>query len=106
MIIQVQTDNHIEGGSDLLRRIETEVGISLDRFAGRITRVQVHLSDDNGTKKGGADDKRCVLEARLAGLQPLAVSHQAATVAQAVDGAVDKLTRSLDATLGKLETQS
>ena len=50
----------------------------------------------------GAKDERCLLEARLAGLQPLAVSHQATTLEQAVDGAVEKLKRSLDRTLGRL----
>jgi ribosome-associated translation inhibitor RaiA len=45
---------------------------------------------------------RCLLEARLAGLQPVTVSHQAATMEQAVDGAVDKLKRSLDSTLERL----
>jgi hypothetical protein len=34
--------------------------------------------------------------------QPIAVSHQAATPEQAVDGAVEQLKRSLDSTLGRL----
>jgi ribosome-associated translation inhibitor RaiA len=105
MIIQVNTDNNIEGHQALAEQLKTEVQNSLERFGDKITRVEVHLSDDNSNKKSGPDDKRCLLEARLAGLQPLAVSHQAATTEQAVDGAVDKLMRSIDATLGKLENQ-
>lgn len=105
MIIQVNTDNSIEGRRELAQQIETTVRNSLERLGGQITRVEVHLSDDNSDKKSGTKDKRCLLEARLAGLQPIAVSHQAATMEQAVDGAVDKLVRSIDATLGKLENR-
>jgi len=105
MIIQVNTDNSIEGNRELAREIETAVRNSLERFGGQITRVEVHLSDDNSDKKSGTKDKSCLLEARLAGLQPIAVSHQAEAMEQAVDGAVDKLVRSIDATLGKLDNR-
>jgi len=105
MIIQVNTDRNIEGTRELAQQIKTVVGDGLERFGGKITRVEVHLSDENSTKKSGTQDMRCLLEARLAGLQPLAVSHQAETMEQAVDGAVDKLLHSLDATLGKLDSR-
>jgi ribosome-associated translation inhibitor RaiA len=60
--------------------------------------LDVHLSDESG-HKSGQDDKRCMMHARLAGLQPTAVSHQAATLDQAIDGAVDRLKRSLESAL-------
>lgn len=106
MIIQVNTDRNIEGNVELLQQIETVVGNSLERFSDQITRVEVHLSDENSNKKFGTHDMRCLLEARLAGIQPMAVSHQAATIEQAVDGAVDKLMNSIDTTLGKLDNRS
>jgi ribosome-associated translation inhibitor RaiA len=105
MIIQINTDSNIEGNRELAQQVETVVGNSLERFGDQITRVEVHLSDENSDKKFGTEDKRCLLEARLAGLQPMAVSHQAATMEQAVDGAVDKLMRSIDTTLGKLDNR-
>jgi ribosome-associated translation inhibitor RaiA len=105
MIIQINTDSNIEGNRELAQQVETVVGNSLERFGDQITRVEVHLSDENSDKKFGTEDKRCLLEARLAGIQPLAVSHQAATMEQAVDGAVDKLMRSIDTTLGKLDNR-
>ena len=43
-----------------------------------------------------------MMEARLEGRQPIAVTHQAATVEQAIDGAADKLKRSIESTLGRL----
>jgi ribosomal subunit interface protein len=101
MHIEISTDNHIEGHEKLAAHVKEVVEHSLGRFNDRITRVEVHLSDEN-SDKSGQDDKRCVMEARLKGLHPTAVSCQAASLGQAVDGAVDKLKRSLDSTLGRL----
>ena len=71
--------------------------------AEHITRVEVHLSDENSNKKiGTGDDKRCLLEARLTSRQPIAVSHQAATLEQAIDGAAKKMRHSLETVLGRL----
>lgn len=102
MQIQINTDSNIEGSDRLAQQVEAVVKEALDRFSAQITRVEVHLSDENSDKKFGAEDKRCLLEARLAGLQPIPASHQAATLEQALDGAVEKLKRSLDSTLGEL----
>ena len=86
----------------MAQQIKSEVENGLEHFSEKITRVEVHLSDENSNKKSGTKDMRCLLEARLAGLQPVTVSHKAATLEQAVEGAVDKLKRSLDSTLGRL----
>jgi ribosome-associated translation inhibitor RaiA len=63
--------------------------------------VEVHLSDIN-RHKGGDDDKRCLMEARLAGLQPITVKHHAGTIQEAIDGAADKLKKTVESTLGRL----
>jgi ribosome-associated translation inhibitor RaiA len=102
MQILVNTDNNIEGREKFATYVKGEVEHALGRFRERIIRVEVHLSDEKGTK-GGQDDKRCVMEAHLNGLQPVAVTHHAASVGQAVDGAVQKMKRSLDSTLDKIE---
>lgn len=101
MQIQVRTDNNIHGSVGLIDEVESELTVSLGRFGNQITRIEAHLSDANGPKSTG-DDKSCLLEARLAGRQPLVVSHQAATVRLAIDGASEKLRRALDKMLGKL----
>ena len=101
MKIQINTDNTVEGHDELARETETIVDSGLARFGDQITRVEVYLSDVDGLKHG-IDDKRCVLEARLAGLQPLAVSHQAGTLQSAISGATKKLVKTLDRTLGRL----
>ena len=48
---------------------------------------------------------RCVMEARLEGRQPAAVTHQAATLDNAIKGAADKLARLIESTLGRLRDQ-
>ena len=103
MHIQVNTDNNITGSEELTSRYTSVVEKGLMRFSDRITRVEAHLSDTNSHKQGGAD-KRCVLEARLNGLDPIAVSHQAESLDLAVNAATDKMKRALDTTLGKLRT--
>lgn len=103
MQIQLNTDSHIIGSEALTTEVEQKVNNALKRFSERITRIEVHLSDLNSTK-AGSDDKRCMLEARIAGMNPISVSHHAPTLALAVDGSLGKMTSALDSTLGKLDT--
>ena len=101
MKIQINTDNNIEGGDELTQQTQALVESALERFADHITRVEVHLSDENSSHKGGID-KRCVMEARLEGMQPVAVTDEAETMDEAVGGAADKLEKMLDHGLGRL----
>lgn len=102
MHIQVNTDSNIEGSEELAIQIKGVVESALSRFSDRITRVEVHLSDENGDKSG-QNDKRCMMEVRLEGRQPTAVTHHAASLSDAVDGAANKLKRSLESTLERLK---
>jgi len=102
MQVQVHTDSHIAGSQDLVQRTEGVLSAALQKFGTRITRIEVHYSDEN-SHKGGGDDIRCVLEARPAGYQPVAVSHNAPEVELALDGAAEKLERLLDSTFGRLD---
>ena len=106
MQIQIHTGHNIEGHEALATQVSGVVEESLSRFSDRITSINVHLSDVNSDKKGGDNDMRCMIEARLEGHQPLAVTDQAATLDQAVDGAAEKLTHLIDHTLGRIEHQS
>ncbi len=101
MKIQINTDNNIQGSDKLTQETQAVVESVLERFAERITRVEVHLSDENGQK--GGRDKRCVMEARLQGMQPVAVTDQAENMDLAVNGAADKLKKLLDHELGRLK---
>ena len=101
MHVQVNTDHNIAGHEALSLHVIGVVEGALSRFNEHITRVEVHLTDEN-SGKGGQDDKRCVMEARLEGRSPVAVTHHAASLHQAVAGAADKLTSLLASTLGRL----
>ena len=101
MQIQVNAAHNIEGHGALSVWAGEAVKNGLSRYSEHITRVEVHLTDENGDKSG-PDDKCCVMEARLEGRQPIAVTHHAATLRQAADGARNKLTRMLESTLGRL----
>ncbi|MBA3847477.1 MAG: HPF/RaiA family ribosome-associated protein [Planctomycetes bacterium] len=101
MQILVNTDSTVQGGDHLSERYHARVEQAIARFSDRITRVEVHLGDDNKAK-GGSDDKHCTIEARIAGMQPLAVSAEGGSLDQAVDGAADKLHRAIDSALGRL----
>ena len=104
MHIQVNTDYTIEGHEALAGRIRGVVENALSRMSDHITRVEVHLIDESGPKNR-KNNKRCMMEARLEGRQPIAVTDEAATLDIAVDGAADKLARLIEHTLGKLHDQ-
>jgi ribosome-associated translation inhibitor RaiA len=101
MQVHVTTDNHIRGSEELVSDIEVSINAGLKRFASQITRVEVHLADEN-SHKTGTIDKRCTLEARVAGLQAVAASASGGNVEQAVAAALDKLVAQLDHKLGRL----
>lgn len=101
MKIQLNTDVNIQGTEGLAAHVSTTVGQAIERFSEHVTRVEVHLSDENANKSG-EHDKRCMLEARLEGRQPVAVTEHAATLHQAVNGAAHKMARLLESTLGRL----
>lgn len=105
MQIQVHTDNHIEGSAGLTRHVEEAIEDALERFAKQITRVEVHLTDESSAAKSVGDDKRCRIEVRLAGLQPLSVSDDGKEVGQALRGAARKMEAMLTKAIGKLESR-
>lgn len=104
MKVLVNTDDHTPGSQELTHQVEAVVEGALGRFGNRITRVEVHLADDNSREKFGGKDKRCVMEARLAGIPPIAVSHLGSSLEQALDGAADTLQKSLKRTLGRKDS--
>lgn len=101
MKIQISTDSHVEGGLDVEAEILERVQNGLSRFSSQVTRIELHVGDENSGAKGGAKDIRCTLEARVAGRDPTVVRHDAANVDQATEGAIRKMRRVLDTALGK-----
>jgi ribosome-associated translation inhibitor RaiA len=104
MQIQVNTDRHIDCSAEMATDVEATLEDTLSRFGDRITRVEVHLSDENGSQKAGGSDKRCVLEARLASRKPIKVSADGAGHAQALHNAARKLVKLLGRTVDRLDS--
>ena len=102
MQVQVNTSNGIENKESLERWTNDYLNESLARFRQDITRIEVQMRDTNSGKKG-ADDKRCTLEARVTGHEPLAVTHHAPSQDEAIRGATQKLVHHLEHVFGKLD---
>jgi ribosomal subunit interface protein len=102
MQIYVHTDHHIDGREGMTAHVEQEVAAVLSRFSHRITRIEIHLSDESAGRSTGADI-RCLIEARPAGRTPVTVSDNAESVDQALNSAVHKLSRLLDRDDGQRE---
>lgn len=104
MQIQLNSDHNITGSAGLQEKVEQVLEQELKHMASEITRIEVHLNDVNSAK-GGEDDKRCLLEARVAGMKPIATEHRAATIDLALNGAAEQLSRALKNSLDKLESK-
>jgi len=102
MKIQFNTDKTVKGDERHQDYFTSLIEDGLKRFASHITRIEAHVSDENGAKDG-VDDIRCLLEARLEGRKPIAVTNQADTIELAVSGAIDKLKNSLDTIIGRIQ---
>ena len=85
----------------MAEHLETVVKDAMGRFGERVTRIEAHLSDVNGSVKAGGDDIHCTLEARLVGLEAIVVKGHAGSAHQAIESAVRKLQRAVGAEIAK-----
>lgn len=103
MQVQLNSDKNIVGSPGLQEHVQTLLEQELRHIAKEITRVEVHLNDENSSKSG-TDDKRCLLEARVARMQPISVEHRASTIDLAINGAAEQLARAVKSALEKIDT--
>ncbi|HEY0903128.1 MAG TPA: HPF/RaiA family ribosome-associated protein [Marmoricola sp.] len=102
MDIQVRTDHHIKGEQALISFVEEEVAAGLRRWAGQLTRTQVHLSLETGSGRGPVD-LACVIEVRPRGHGAVAVTGHATTTGAAVAGALEDMQRLLERMFQRLD---
>lgn len=93
MIVQINAGD-IQSSQALTDHCNDAVSSALRHHTDEITRVEVHLHDDNSSKSA-ADDKRCTMEARIAGQQPLAVDHASDDLYKSITEAAGKLGRAV-----------
>jgi hypothetical protein len=103
MKVQVNTSNDIDNKDALETWASTYLNEHLARFAQELTSIEVQLTDENHVAKGGGSDKRCMLEARVNGRAPVAVTNFATNQDLAFRGAVEKLSHALEHEFGKLD---
>lgn len=101
MEILINTDHNIDGTAEMIAYFKTNLKNDFDRFSEHLTRIEVKISDENGDKST-EKDKRCVLEARLKGMDPIVVTSHESTVEKSVKDASHKLKNALESVMGKL----
>lgn len=102
MTILFNTDKSLTLHEDFRNKLSNHLSEKLNRFTEHITRLEIHLSDEN-SHKTGPNDKKCLLEARVEGRPPVAVTATAQNYELAVDAAIDKIKSSLDTIFGRMQ---
>lgn len=105
MLIQVNTDSQTSGTMEMNSDVQSLIEEKLSRFATRITRVEVHFTDENSAGKSGGNDKRCMIEVRMASMDPISTTDFGGTHGQALRGAVNKMQNKIDSIVGKREAR-
>ena len=100
MQVQFNSDSSVMGTANVAERIEASVREKLSRFSERLTRVEIHVRDENGPKHG-ADDKACMIEARPRGGRAIGVTEHASKVDDAASKAARTLAQRLERHFGK-----
>lgn len=100
MQVQFNSDSSVMGTENVAERIEAVVRDKLARFEERLTRIEIHVRDENA-RKGGADDKACTIEARPRGGKPIGVTGYAGKVDDAARKAANTLAQRLERHFGK-----
>ena len=104
MKIQFNTDKNIQGTEALEQHVAEKITSGLKHYSNRITRVEVHLSDQNANK-GGVDDILCKIEARVENLKPILVTSSSDSKEKALDASISKLKTSLGTVVGKIRNK-
>lgn len=102
MTIQFNADNNLTIHEGFREKLKDQLTEALSRFTENITRLEVHLSDENGAKQS-LQDKKCLIEARVERRAPFVVSALADTYELAVNAAGLKLEKLLDSMFDRMK---
>ncbi len=104
MKVQFNTDKNIQGTAALETHVSEKVNHVLKHLVDHLTRLEVHLSDQNA-EKAGADDIQCKIEARIKGMQPVTVVGKNDSKEVALDDALEKMKAALTTITGKMKNK-
>lgn len=99
MQFQFSSDNRTTADARVAERIETLVRGKLEHVVDRLSRVEVHVRDGNGS--GRDDSINCTIELRPIGMKPISASDEASGVDAAVGSATDKALTAYSRQVGK-----
>lgn len=102
MEIQINSDNNLRVSKEYNIQLKQLLSTKLRRFDKYLSRIELYLSDVNGSKDG-VNDRKCVIEARIKGKDPLVVTSIDENHDKAIALSLEKLKSSLDSVLGKLK---
>jgi len=104
MLIQINTDKNIEGTTELITHFTSLLQDHLQRFDEYLTRVEVFLSDENASREAG-NDKKCILEVRPKGQDPIVVTAVTDNLYLSVKTAAEKMFLTLEKSVSKKRVQ-
>lgn len=100
--VQFNSANDVNGDDAVNEAISASLRSKLSRFEPRLTRIEVHFSDENGPRSS-SDEIRCMIEARPKGSGPVSVTGTGTNVEQAASVAASKMVSLLDSQFGKAD---
>ncbi len=100
MKILINSDKTIHSSASLQDNLKDILHKELSHYQPKLSRIDVHLTDQNGVKEG-VNDILCLIEAHIDGRPSALASEQADTVELAFSGALDHLVSSLERDFGR-----
>lgn len=97
MQIQVHFSD-IQNSGAINSHVHQRLAHALKVGIDQITRIDVHLHDDSGPIKSGTSDKRCTIEMRLAGMDPMSIEQRGNNLYAVINQATRKLQKTLSKT--------
>jgi ribosome-associated translation inhibitor RaiA len=101
MKIEIRTSG-VTCDEELRAHVERRLGFALGRFAPAISVATVHLADENGPR--GGVDLRCRILLRGRRIDGLVVEETATSATAAIDGAAERIGRSVARALDRART--
>jgi hypothetical protein len=103
MDFQFNTGNKVDGDARMDEHFETRFRQRLARFESRLSRIEVHVRDVDGTRRSGPEGIEAGIEARPKSGDPIRVTEHGATPEAAVGAALQTLVARLDSIFGKAD---
>lgn len=86
---------NVNSSDALQEHVEKQLESQVGHLYKHLTGFEVHIADENSSKKHGPADKRCTIEARPRGRDPITVEAHADDFYPAINDAAHKLRSAL-----------